>query len=70
MRAVLASGFVLLAVVIGYSASGSAAQAESSPAGLVVGDVVDITYPSSITGANLRIAWQVSKVPKDEFSVR
>ena len=104
MRAVLASGFLLLAVVIGYSASGSAAQAESSPAGLVVGDVVDITYPSSITGANLRctvtgvqdgyvrcqagrdtsgvsrpkpetwhnlrIAWQVSKVPKDEFSVR
>jgi hypothetical protein len=104
MRAVLASGLLLVGALIGYSASGSAAQAESSPAGLVVGDVADISYPSGVTGANLhctvtgvqdgyvrckadpdtsgvrtskpetwhnlRIAWQVSKVPKDEFLIR
>jgi hypothetical protein len=101
MRTVLASGLLLVGVMIGYSASGISAQAEISPAGLVVGDVANITYPSPVTGANLRctvmgvqdgyvrckddsdtsgvrrskpetwhnlrIAWQVSKLPKDEF---
>jgi len=104
MRAVIASGLLLVGLIIGHSASGISAQAEISPAGLVVGDVVDITYPSPVTGANLRckvtgvqdgyvrcaddsdtagvrrprpetwhnlrIAWQVSKLPKDEFPIR
>jgi hypothetical protein len=104
MRAVLASGLLLIGVMIGYSASGISAQAEISPAGLAVGDVADISYPSPVTGANLRctvtgvrdgyvrckddsetsgirrsksetwhnlrIAWQISKLPKDEFPVR
>ena len=104
MRAIFASGLLLMGSVMGHSASGISAQTENSPAGLVVGDVVDITYPSPITGANLRctvtglrdgyvrckddpdtsgvrrptpetwhnlrIAWQVSKLPKDEFSIR
>ena len=104
MRAVLASGLLLVGMIIGHSASGISAQAEISPAGLVIGDVVDISYPSPVTGANLRckvtgvqdgyvrcsddsdtsgvrrskpetwhnlrIAWQVSKLPKDEFPIR
>ena len=104
MRAVLASGLLLVGLTVGYSASGISAQGEIAPAGLVVGDVVNITYPAPVTGAslrctvtavrdgyvrckddpdttgvrrakpevwhNLRIAWQVSKLPKDEFPIR
>ena len=104
MRAVFAAGLRVVGVMIGYSTSGISAQAEISPAGLAVGDVADITYPSPVTGANLRctvtgvqdgyvrckddtdtsgvrrpkpetwhnlrIAWQVSKLPKDEFPIR
>ena len=104
MRAVLASALLLVGVMIGHSGSGLSAQTEDSPAGLVVGDTVDITYPSPITGANtrctvaavragyvrcrdesestvarrpkaetwfnLRIAWQVTKLPRDTFLVR
>jgi hypothetical protein len=103
MRVLFATAVLLGGVVIGYSASGISAQTESTPAVVSVGDVVDITYPSEVTGAvphctvtgvqdgyvrckdaeptgvrrpkpetwhNLRIAWQVSKPPRDEFQVR
>lgn len=104
MRAVLTSGLVLVGVMVGYSASGISAQGEIAPAGLVVGDVLDITYPTPVTGAslrctvtgvhdgyvrckddsdatgvrrakpevwhNVRIAWYVTKLPKDEFPIR
>lgn len=54
MRALFASALLLVGVLIGHSGSGLSAQGEDSPAGLVAGDVVDIIYPSPVTGANLR----------------
>ncbi|HUQ00570.1 MAG TPA: hypothetical protein VM093_08935 [Aeromicrobium sp.] len=101
---VLTATFVLLAgLLLGYSGSGLSAQVDAAPAGVRVGDVLQVTYPSAITGAlfkctvaawrdgfvrcreedaraglrpgpatwhNLRLAWQVTVVPRDEFAIR
>ena len=84
-------------------ATGSSAQTDTAPAGVRVGDTVEVTFPAEITGAlfkctiagsrdgfvrceeeesrtslrsgrvtwhNLRLAWQVRVLPRDEFAIR
>jgi len=103
MRLLIATTVLMAALSLGYSRSNLSAQTEAAPAGVRVGDTVEVTYPSQITGAlfrctvatlrdgfvrcreeepgtalrsgpatwhNLRLAWQIRILPRDEFGVR
>ena len=103
MRVMTAAIVVLAALLVGYSGAGLSAQVDGAPAGVRVGDVLQVTYPSAISGAmftctvaawrdgfvrcreeesrtalrpgpvtwhNLRLAWQVTVMPRDEFALR
>ncbi len=54
MRVLLATGILLAGAVMGYSASGVSAQTESTASVVSVGDVIEVQYPSEVTGVILR----------------
>ena len=103
MRLMTTAIAILAGLLLGYSGSGLSAQTDAAPAGVRVGDQLQVTYPSAVTGAlfkctvaasrdgfvrcreeesrtglrpgpvtwhNLRLAWQVTVIPRDEFAIR
>jgi hypothetical protein len=105
MRLVIATIVLLAGLALAYSQSTLSAQTDAVPAGVRVGDTVEVTYPSQISGAtfrctvgasrdgfvrcreedpganpnprpgpvtwhNLRLAWQIKVLPRDDFAIR
>ena len=103
MRLMTATLVLLAAALLGSSRPDLSAQTDTAPAGVRVGDTVEVTFPAEITGAlfkctiagsrdgfvrckeeesrtsprsgpvtwhNLRLAWQVRVLPRDEFAIR
>ena len=103
MRMMAATLVLLAGALLGSSRPDLSAQSEATPAGVRVGDTVEVTFPAEISGAlfkctiagvrdgfvrrkeeeprtslrsgpvtwhNLRLAWQVRVLPRDEFEIQ